>query len=241
MPKPLKATFQQVNPDGSLGAPLIVNYNPTEYTLNKGAQIVEIAIPGLDSPILQFVRGQSETLSLDLFFDTTEAGMDDGAVSVTTVTDQFYQLVKINGFTHAPPILFFSWGMQFPGQRPYASMGIGTGSQQRHGFKCVAESVRQRYTLFSPQGIPLRATLTVSLKEYKTLAEQIAQINGQSANHSNTHVVQTGETLAQISAAVYNDPTQWRAIADQNSLLDPSELQPGQILDIPPLGNSDSN
>jgi nucleoid-associated protein YgaU len=120
-------------------------------------------------------------------------------------------------------------------------MGIGTGSQQRHGFKCVVESVRQRYTLFSPQGVPLRATLTVSLKEYKTLAEQIAEINAQSANHSNTHVVQTGETLAQISAAVYNDPTQWRAIADQNNLLNPMVLQPGQILDIPVLSNSDSN
>ena len=101
--------------------------------------------------------------------------------------------------------------------------------------------MRQRYTLFSPQGIPLRATLTVSLKEYKTLSEQIAEINGQSANHTNSHVVQTGETLAQISASVYNDPTQWRAIADQNNLLDPMVLQPGQILDIPPLANSDQS
>lgn len=238
MPKPLKATFQQVDQDGSLGPPLVVNYNPTEYTLNKGAQLSEIAIPGLDSPILQFVRGQSETLSLDLFFDTTEAGMDDSAVSVTTVTDQFYQLIKIDGTTHAPPICFFSWGMEFPGQRPYASMGLGTGSQQRHGFKCVVESVRQRYTLFSPQGIPLRATLTVSLKEYKTLAEQIAEINAQSADHSHTHLVQTGETLAQISAAVYNDPTQWRAIATQNKIVNPLDLAPGQMLEIPPLGTT---
>jgi Contractile injection system tube protein/LysM domain len=240
MPKPLKATFQQVYEDGSLGDPLLVNYNPTEYTLNKGAQLAEIAIPGLDSPILQFVRGQTETLSLDLFFDTTEAGMDDNAVSVTTVTDQFYQLVKIDGFTHAPPICFFSWGATFPGQRAYASMGMGTGSQQRYGFKCVVESVRQRFTLFSPQGVPLRATLTVSLREYKTLAEQVAEINAQSPDHTQTHVVQIGETLAQISAAVYNDPTQWRAIANQNNILDPLSLQPAQILQIPPLGNSDS-
>jgi hypothetical protein len=238
MPKPLKATFQQVNQDGSLGYPLVVDYNPTEYTLSKGAQLSEIAIPGLDSPIIQFVRGQTETLSLDLFFDTTEAGMGDTAVSVTTVTDLFYQLIKIDGFTHAPPIVFFSWGMQFPGQRGYASMGLGTGSQQRHGFKCVVESVRQRYTLFSPDGIPLRATLTVSLKEYKTLAEQILEINAQSADHSHTHLVQVGETLNQIATAVYNDPTQWRAIANQNNILDPLNLQPGQNLEIPPLANS---
>ena len=37
-------------------------------------QFAEVAIPGLDAPIIQFVRGQSETLTLDLFFDSTEKG-----------------------------------------------------------------------------------------------------------------------------------------------------------------------
>src|SRR5260370_36912512 len=235
MAKPLKATFQKVNSDGSLGAPISVNFNPTEYTLNKGAQLAEVAIPGLDSPILQFVRGQAETLSLDLFFDSTETGMDDSATSVARLTDQFYQLVKIDGKTHAPPICFFCWGSEFPGQRSYASLGDGTGSQQRHGFKCVVESVRQRFTLFSPQGVPLRATLTVSLKEYKTLAEQIAEINKQTADHSQTHAVAAGETLSQIANSVYEDPSQWRAIADQNAILDALDLEPGTILEIPVL------
>ena len=40
----------------------------------KGAQIAEIAIPGIDAPILQFVRGQTQTLALELFFDTTRVG-----------------------------------------------------------------------------------------------------------------------------------------------------------------------
>ena len=231
MPIPLKATFQTVNSDGTLGAPLPANFNPTEYTLNKGAQIAEIAIPALDSPILQFIRGQTETLSLDLFFDSTDSGMDDSAVSVTILTDQFYQLVKINGQTHAPPVCFFSWGGTFPGQRNYGS----TGSQGRYGFKCIVESVRQRFTLFSPQGVPLRATLTVSLKEYKTLIEQIAELNRQSPDHTRSHVVQIGETLCQISASAYNDPTQWRAIATANCLNNPLELTPGATLQIPPL------
>jgi hypothetical protein len=235
MANPLKATFQKVNADGSLGASIEVKFNPTEYTLNKGAQIAEVTIPGLDSPVLQFVRGQTETLSLDLFFDSTEDGMDDSATSVTETTDQFYQLVKIDGTTHAPPVCFFCWGSEFPGQRSYASMGGGTGSQQRHGFKCVVESVRQRFTLFSPQGVPLRATLTVSLKEYKTLSEQIAEINKQSSDHSQTHVVATGETLSQIANDVYEDPSQWRAIADQNAILDPLNLTPGTVLEIPVL------
>jgi hypothetical protein len=234
----LKAQFQRVDTTGALTGPVVpVKFNPTEYTLNKAAQIAEIAIPGLDSPVLQFVRGQSETLTLDLFFDSTDAGMDSSATSVTEQTDQFYQLIKIDGTVHAPPVVFFSWGPEFPGNRAYASMGDGTGSQQRFGFKCLVESVRQRYTLFSPLGVPLRATLSVSLKEYKTLSEQLAELNLQSPDHTHAHVVQVGETIAQIAADAYGDPTQWRAIATENTILDPLHLTPGAVLQIPVLAN----
>ncbi|MGB8770736.1 MAG: LysM peptidoglycan-binding domain-containing protein [Candidatus Korobacteraceae bacterium] len=239
MSKVLKAQFQRVDTTtGKLQLPVVsVSFNPTEYTLNKAAQIAEIAIPGLDSPVLQFVRGQTETLTLDLFFDSTDAGMDDSATSVTKQTDQFYQLIKIDGKLHAPPVCFFSWGPEFPGNRSYASMGNGTGSQQRYGFKCIVESVRQRFTLFNSQGVPLRATLSVSLKEYKTLSEQLAEINAQSADHTHTHVVQNGETINQIAASVYGDPAQWRAIATENAITDPLNLTPGTVLQIPVLAN----
>lgn len=234
----LKAQFQRVDVNGALTGPAIpVSFNPTEYTLNKGTQMAEVAIPGLDSPILQFVRGQAETLSLELFFDSTDNGMDQNAVSVTKKTDPFYQLIKIDGKLHAPPVVFFSWGTEFPGSRSYASMGGGTGSQQRHGFKCIVESVRQRYTLFSPSGVPLRATLTVALKEYKTLSEQLAELNLQSPDHTHAHVLQQGETLAQIAAEAYDDPTRWRAIADKNAILDPLDLTPGKMLQIPVLAD----
>src|SRR5947209_16439260 len=92
-----------------------VQFNPTEFSLEKGAQIAEIAIPGLDTPLLQFVRGQNERLTLDLFFDTTEDGMGAGATSVTTYTDRIYELVKIEPGRHAPPVCTFLWNSKFPG------------------------------------------------------------------------------------------------------------------------------
>ena len=51
-----------------------VQFNPAELSLNKTAQLAEIAIPGLDAPVLQFIRGGTETMTLDLFFDTTQDG-----------------------------------------------------------------------------------------------------------------------------------------------------------------------
>lgn len=229
-----KAQFQRLDKKLKPITPgLEVQFNPTEFTLNKGVQIAEIAIPGLDSPILQFVRGQSETLTLDLFFDTTDQGMGDNATSVTTLTDQFYQLIKIDSDTHAPPICHFAWGgHNFPG----SNMNGNWASQNReNGFDCLVESVRQRFTMFSTQGIPLRATLTVSLREYKTLDKQLQQLNLMSSDHTRTHVVQRGETLNKIADTYYEDSTKWRAIADANTILDPLALQPGTILQLPSL------
>lgn len=119
-------------------------FNPADYTLAKGAQFAEIGIPGVDSPILQFVRGDTERLTLELLFDTTESGMGDKALDVTTLTRHVYQLVKIQPATHAAPRFRVTWGK-----------GLS--------FTAVAEQVQQRFTLFSPAGIPLRATVTLTM------------------------------------------------------------------------------
>jgi nucleoid-associated protein YgaU len=230
----LKAYVQRLtaagNPDG---APFPVQFNPTEYTLHKGAQIAEIPIPGLDQPILQFVRGQTETMSVDLFFDSTEDGTGSDATPVTEKTDRFYQLIKINNETHAPPIIRFLWGQDgFAG----ANLSGNAASQSRgDGFQCIVESVKQRFTFFSSEGIPLRATLSLSLREFYSLEDQIDRINFHSPDQTHSHVVQRGDTLARIAAKVYDDPSHWRAIADANALTNPLDLRPGMVLNAPPV------
>lgn len=208
-----------------------VQFNPAEFTLNKGVQVSEIPIPGLDAPLLQFVRGQSETLTVDLFFDTTEDGMGTGATSVTTKTDQIYQLVKIEPGTHAPPVCAFLWNQKFPGGDTSAAIG----NQRRSDFQCVIESIKQRFTLFSPEGVPLRAILTLTLREYKTLDQQLQQLNLNSPDRTQSHVVQRGDTLSGIAGRHYALPSEWRAIAHKNGIDDPRRLAPGVFLRVPPL------
>ncbi|MBN1439680.1 MAG: LysM peptidoglycan-binding domain-containing protein [Anaerolineales bacterium] len=205
--------------------------NPTEYSLEKGVQNSEINIPGLDSPLLQFIRGQDERLTLELFFDTTEHGMGAGATSVTTLTDSFYSLVKIKPEDHAPPLISFLWNQRIAG----SGLSGWTGNQNRPDFTGVIESIRQKFTLFSPEGVPLRATLTLVLREYKTLDDQIRQLNLQSPDRTQSHVVQSGETLGSISARHYRRPGLWRNIADANRIEDPRRLTPGIFLAVPPL------
>ncbi len=245
-----------------------LQYNPTELSWDKGVQIAEISIPGLDAPLQQFVRGQAEKLSLELFFDTTdEGGMGANAVSVIKHTDRIYQLLKIEPESHAPPICTFLWHEEFPGSSLNGKRGsstsgfenarssaarslneaadaptsaeeqavdFATGNQRRNGFKCIVESVKQKFTLFNPQGVPLRATLSVTLREYKTLEEQLAQLNLMSPDRTHSHVVQSGETLSGLAARFYQNSVHWRFIADANQIQDPRRLEIGTFLTIPP-------
>jgi Contractile injection system tube protein len=206
---------EAIDPGRGLSRFTPVQFNPTELSLVKGAQIAEITIPGLDSPILQFIRGQTQTLKLDLFFDTTADGMDDPVVDVRTLTNSFFELVRIQPKTHAPPRIRVVWG-------------------EGLSFKAIVESVDQKFTLFSPGGVPLRATLSVSLREYRTLEEQQAELNLQSSDHTRTRTVVEGDTLASIAWQEYGDPRAWRGIADANPAIDdPTAPPPGSQVAVP--------
>lgn len=235
MSEPRRAKFERLAADlVTVEADIDVRYNPTELQFSKTVQLAEVAIPGLDAPILQFVRGQTETLELELFFDTTEHGTaGPDVVPVTERTDQFYQLLKINKHLHAPPVCRFKMGTDgFPGSQ----LDSHWSTQARDDFTCLVESVRQRFTLFSPDGVPLRAELSVTLKEFKTLEDQIEQIDFQSPDFTKTHVVQGGETLNLIAHRAYGDSALWRAVAEANDVDDPLAVEAGTILTLPPLG-----
>lgn len=209
-----------------------LSYNPKELSFSRSNQYSEINIPGLDAPIQQFVRGQSEKLDLELFFDTTQDGMGEGARSVTTETDKIYSLTKINPDTHAPPVCEFFWNADTV---PGANLHDALGSEGRNSFVCFVEKIDQRFTLFSPEGVPLRATLNVTLREYKTLARQLDELNLNSPDKTQAHVTRRDDSLSGLASRHYQNPNQWRRIARANDIDDPRRLSPGRVLRLPPV------
>jgi LysM repeat protein len=197
-----------ITPEGEADIPVL--FNPTQYSLNKGASFSEIAVPGLAAPILQFVRGTSRSLTMDLFFDTYEKGSD-----VRKYTNKIYGLADIRGPLHRPPIVTFSWGS--------------------FNFTAVVEQVGGRFTLFLADGTPVRATLSVTFKEFVEVDMLAKETPTESADHAKTYVVKRGDTLASIAAAEYGDAGAWRAIANANRISDPMRLAPGTRLSLPAL------
>jgi nucleoid-associated protein YgaU len=223
-------TFQKIDLSGNnIGDLMTVEYAPAELAFSKAVQFAEIAIPGLEQPLLQFVRGDAETLSMDIFLDSTADGTGGDAVAITDKVEAFHKLVAINGDLHTPPLVRIFWGDDFP--------GIAMGDTEKAGeqFTAVVLSVARRFTLFNPDGKPLRATVSIALKHYATVAEQVAAINYRSPDHTRIHVVSEGETLPLIAHDAYADARKWRVIADHNGLSAVRDLAPGTTLELPPL------
>lgn len=190
--------------------PIPVMFNPPNYQLQKTNRFAEVAIPGLGSSVLQFVRGGAQTLTMELFFDTTSLGID-----VRVHTEPVIALTTLIPGTHAPPRLLFAWGSLV--------------------FPCVLESVTQQFEYFNPAGMPLRARLSVTLKGYELVEELLASIPLESADRAKRRVIMAGETLQAIAAEEYGDSRRWRPIAEANDMDDPRTLPVGRGLIIPPL------
>jgi hypothetical protein len=197
-----------IEPEGN--SAIDVLFNPNAYSVEKSNQIAESAVPGLEAPILQYVHGNTRTLSMELFFDTYEEQTD-----VRAYTDQIFGLLDIDPGTHVPPICIVAWG--------------------GFSFRGVMDHVSGKFSLFLPDGTPARATLSVTFKEFIDVEVLVRENPTQSADHRKTRLVRSGDRLPTLAWEEYGDAAKWRPIAEANGIDDPKNLEVGKRLIIPAL------
>jgi hypothetical protein len=202
MPQLAKAFIVNTN----TGERIPVMYNPEQLSLEQGNNFAEIGIPGLNAPPIQYVRGKGRVLSMELFFDSYELGVD-----VRQFTDGITNLLATLPDTFAPPIVLFVMGS--------------------FSFRCVLMEAAQRFTMFAVDGTPVRSTLSARFHEYVDVTVAV-ESGFFIAAPIITNIIQ-GSTVSSIAASVYGDPTRWRDIANANNIEDPFNLPAGQPLVIP--------
>jgi len=200
------------------GSPITVDYNPEEYTVNKDNNFAVQGVPGLGSPIVQFVNGNQRTLDITLFFDTWDTN-SYVKQDVRELTRPVVDLMRIDGTLHAPPILIVAM----------ASLRL----------RCVLSRVSEQFTMFQVDGMPVRARLTCTFIEVTDPEQEAKEANLQTADFTKLHVVEVGETLSAIAGDHYEDPRRWRPIALANGISRPSAIAVGDVLVIPSLPYSD--
>jgi hypothetical protein len=218
-----KAKIRNADAQGSAGGnnaenEIEVLFNPNEYTFVKENSWTKHPQRGGDLPRLEFAGGSSQTLSMQLFLDTTTSGKD-----VRATIDKFVNLMQVNADLQdnasnrgRPPRVEFTWGKVW-------------------SFKAVITRLTQKYTLFRDDGVPVRATLDVDFlqAEESQMAPQNPTTPGM-AGYKRC-IVGDGDTIDWIAFREYGDASKWRYIADTNNLNDPGHLKAGQVLSIAPL------
>jgi LysM repeat protein len=221
---PLVKAFLTIKDKPGLIVPFL--FNPDEFSVERSNQYTEVNIPGLPSSTFQFIKGGARTLTMDLFFDTYEkrtdvriftdriTGWDSGSM-LSKLPGIAKGLMDIDSDLHAPPVCLFIWGAYI--------------------FPCIIERVTKKFTMFLSEGIPVRATLNVTLKECTDVVTQIKETSKSSADRTKTWTVKEGDSLWFIAAKEYGDPALWKHIAEANKIDNPCVLKPGMELVIPPL------
>jgi hypothetical protein len=153
-----------------------------------------------------------------VLLDAAEAEADDIMDDVETL---FGWLGKAEESDKEPPLLKLDWGGN-------------TTLQDFHGY---LSQVDVKYTLFKPDGRPVRASVSLTFKE---LPPEGPRNPGKKQNPTSgalvsgrVHVVTAGDSLASLAYREYGDPTCWRVIAVRNRIDDPLRLPPGTTLVMP--------
>jgi len=223
-PKPAELRLYKKLKDSKEYETIPCMFRPTEISISKGARWghgkkgedeESDATPQRNVPVKRFKGGESAKLKLDLFFDTTDTGKD-----VRGITDKLFTLVTIRKDTlkKSPktPYCRFVWGKII-------------------SFMSVVTDVDVKYTLFLPDGTPIRAEASVSMEQALDEAKLSSQNPTSLSDARKLWVVTEGETLDWIAYQEYGNPAHWRHIAQTNNLLNPKDLRPGQLLKLTPL------
>jgi len=146
-------TIAAKEPDGPI---VTAQYNPKELQIDKSVpwqknpQANKSPEKGIQ---LEFTGAEGRTMSVELLFDGYETGTSvAGTIADLNRMASPVKAGSTNENERRPYMCLVTWGKTIP------------------TFRCVIESLSTKYTMFSEQGVPLRATCTVKFKEADTVS-----------------------------------------------------------------------
>lgn len=197
--------------DPDVGRALTVHFNPASLKVSLSNSVkADAKAKGERSTSTQFVEKSSSTLTFELVFDTTVPdGGDPGAGAPTDVRLKTREIAELflkpgeagSGGVPAPARCQFRWGS--------------------FSFVGMVSSYGETLDFFAPEGIPLRATLALTLSEDKY---QFAVDESVRAAARATPAFQPAAADAPVAKSLQDagrKPEDWRAVALFNGLESP--------------------
>lgn len=238
--------------DGGEGTPptsLDVQFNPSEYTITRGVNLSEKTGDGQQAnpQDVQVTSGALSTLSVTLYFDAftdlKSLGVMDVVGAVSNVASNPMELLKTLGQVvmpdlhaevndlcnkvattiryvsslHQPPVVRFVWGQ---------------GIQ----FEGIVQSSTINYTMFAPNGTPVRMKMVLKIVgEELELLQEDASAPFESPDRTKERFLPYGDQLWMVAADEYGDPNEWKVIAQANGILNPRAIGRAVRLKVPAI------
>lgn len=209
------------------GPPFIVQFNPETYTDTTEIKYADTSAQGSSGAEAKFEQINPKKYSFELLLDGTgvspapppsgalDALAPSTGLSVVAQLELFKLTAGFSGNVHRPRFLMLVWG--------------------RLVVTTVLENYSVNYKMFSPAGLPLRATLSVTFREHtpKGFGELLKNLASPDIQHG--HQVLEGEHLSKLVHDVYKDASHCIDVARANRLHSLRRLAPGSVLYLPPL------
>lgn len=200
--------------------------NPESFTKNLKIDHDVQRAPGNSGQTVTFKSTAPEELKLELILDGT--GTMEGyyheykEMPVTKQFEKFKDTVyTFDGDIHRPKFLLIVWGSEIR-------------------YRCVLTNLDINFTLFHPDGTPIRAKLTASFLDYMSKEERLAKENKKSPDLTHYRKVDQSDRLDLMSFRIYNDPKYLLQVAKVNMLTTIRVLKPGAELYFPPFNKNEA-
>ena len=189
---PTRASFKPLNgPEAN--QPFAVHFNPTSLQISISNTLED---KGQGKEKKQYVTKSSAKLSMDLIYDSTHEGTD-----VRLQTGKIAKLMepaKRQGDNAAPPsVVLFEWGT--------------------FKFQGLVESYKETIDFFAPTGVPLRASINLTLASQDKVFESLSQGSDSKFEPLVQNLATSSESLTDVATQAGN-PNAARAIAANNGL-----------------------
>lgn len=199
---------------------LTLSINPESLNLEKGIAYQEDKRLGATSGSNTFERYLPEKLSFSFTVDATGVAenVEDTDNAYTKIKEIEDILYAYNEEGHRPSYLVIAYGEIL--------------------FKGQIASMKVDYTLFNNEGIPLRATVSLSHIGFRGSEEDKKKYSKLSPDMSRLIVLKENDTLANLCHLIYGDSRLVGEVARFNNLNGFREIPVGAELLFPPLKKS---
>jgi hypothetical protein len=196
--------------DQSISVPV----NPDKYSRSIKVEYNQEQEQGTQGNNPPFNRTPPEELQFEFLFDGT--GVVPGSKDIQAGIEEFKKTVyKIEGDIHRPNFLKLIWGDL--------------------SFNCVLKELKIDFTLFKPDGTPLRAMVNATFMQVVDEKRRSAEQGKNSPDLTHVRYVKEGDTLPYMSYKIYGDASYYIQVAKYNGLKNFRNIRPNMKIVCPPI------